>query len=206
MRRSRTTLALAAVLVSPLAALAVPAPSHAAEAEALAEWAFARAGTCASALSGGDSADWAAGSRCIRDRVDGLVVEMGGRLGGLLVDEAARFMTEQGRGVFGEHCSHPRPLFALLRAGRAPTGIACRPRFIPARVGYTIASKRSTSSSLGLVVAPPHRRRSSSYRSTSFGPRPASRSSRSTGRRRAGAPPPARARSCFESVTRAVTA
>ena len=102
MRRSRTSLALAAILVSPLA---VPAPSHAAETEALAEWAFARAGTCATALSGGDSADWAAGSRCVRDRVDGLVVELGGRLGGFLVDEAARFVTEQGQGVFGEHFS-----------------------------------------------------------------------------------------------------
>ena len=90
MRRSRTSLALAAVLVSPLA---VPAPSVAAEAEALAEWAFARAGTCATTLSG-DSVDWDAGSRCVGDR-----------LGGLLVDEAARFMTEQGRGVFGEHFS-----------------------------------------------------------------------------------------------------
>ena len=87
-RRSRTSLALAAVLVSPLA---VPAPSHAAE--ALAEWAFARAGTCATTLSG-DSVDWDAGSRCVGDR-----------LGGLLVDEAARFVTEQGRGVFGEHFS-----------------------------------------------------------------------------------------------------
>ena len=90
MCRSRTSLALAAVLVSPLA---VPAPSHAAEAEALAEWAFDRAGTCATTLSG-DAVDWAAGSRCVGDR-----------LGGLLVDEAARFMTEQGRGVFGEHFS-----------------------------------------------------------------------------------------------------
>ena len=88
MRRSRTSLALAAVLVSPLA---VPAPSLAAE--ALAEWAFARAGTCTTALSG-DAVDWASGSRCVGDR-----------LGGLLVDEAARFVTEQGRGVFGEHFS-----------------------------------------------------------------------------------------------------
>ena len=88
MRRSRTSLALAAVLVSPFA---VPAPSHAAE--ALAEWAFDRAGTCATTLSG-DAVDWDAGSRCVGDR-----------LGGLLVDEAARFVTEQGRGVFGEHFS-----------------------------------------------------------------------------------------------------
>ena len=88
MRRSRTSLALAAVLVSPLA---VPAPSHAAG--TLAEWAFDRAGTCATTLSG-DAVDWDAGPRCIGDR-----------LGGLLVDEAARFVTEQGRGMFGEHFS-----------------------------------------------------------------------------------------------------
>ena len=88
MRHSRTSLALAAVL-SP--ALAVPAPSLAAE--TVAEWAFDRAGTCVIGFSG-DSGDWAAGSRCIGDR-----------LGGLLIDEAARFMTEQGRGVFGEHFS-----------------------------------------------------------------------------------------------------
>ena len=91
MRRSRTSLALAAVLVSPFA---VPAPSRLPPrllgdlgarggAEALAEWAFARAGTCAGALSGGDSADWAAGSeRCVLSGTgmhprDGLVVEMG---------------------------------------------------------------------------------------------------------------------------------
>ena len=102
MRRSRTSLALAAVLtLSP--ALAVPVPSHAAD--TLAEWAFDRAGTCMTTLSGDSSRDWGAGSRCIRDRVDGVVVELGGRLGGLLVDEAARFMTEQGREVFGEHFS-----------------------------------------------------------------------------------------------------
>ncbi len=89
MRRSRTTLALAVVL-SPV--LAVPAPSHAAD--TLAEWAFDRAGSCMTSLSGKDSADWDAGSRCVGDR-----------LGGLLVDEAARFMTEQGRRVFGERFS-----------------------------------------------------------------------------------------------------
>ena len=88
MRHSRTTLALAAVL-SPV--LAVPAPSHAADTGA--EWAFDRAGTCLTTLSG-DSVDWDAGSRCVGDR-----------LGALLVDEAARFVTEQGRGVFGEHFS-----------------------------------------------------------------------------------------------------
>ena len=89
MRRSRTPLALAAVL-SPV--LAVPAPSHAAD--TLAEWAFDRAGTCMTSLSGGDSADWDAGSRCVGDR-----------LGGLLVDAAARLATEQGRRVFGEYFS-----------------------------------------------------------------------------------------------------
>ena len=89
MRHSRTTLALAAVL-SPV--LAVPAPSHAAD--TLAEWAFDRAGSCMTSLSGGDSADWDAGSRCVGDR-----------LGGLLVDAAARLATEQGRRVFGENFS-----------------------------------------------------------------------------------------------------
>ena len=88
MRSSRTSLTLAAVL-SPI--LAAPAPSSAAE--AVAEWAWDRTGTCLTALSG-DSGDWADGSRCLGDR-----------LGGLLVDEAARFMTERGRGVFGGHFS-----------------------------------------------------------------------------------------------------
>ena len=88
MSNPRTTLALAAIL-SP--ALAVPVPSHAAG--TVAQWAFDRAGTCMTALSG-DSVEWAEGSRCIGDR-----------LGGLLVDETARFMTEQGREVFGEHFS-----------------------------------------------------------------------------------------------------
>ena len=83
---SRTTIALAAVL-SPV--LAVPAPSHAAD--TVAQWAFDRMGTCLTGLSGA-SVDWEDGSRCVGDR-----------LGGLLVDEAARFMTEQGRGMFGEH-------------------------------------------------------------------------------------------------------
>ena len=89
MRRSRTSLALAAAL-SPV--LAVPAPSHATD--TLAEWAFDRAGSCMTSLSGGDSADWDAGSRCVGDR-----------LGGLLVDAAARLATEQGRRVFGENFS-----------------------------------------------------------------------------------------------------
>ena len=89
MRRSRTPLVLAALL-SP--ALAVPASSHA-EGNGGAAWSGEQASTCLTALSGG-SADWDAGPRCIGDR-----------FGGLLVDEAARFLTEQGRGVFGEHFS-----------------------------------------------------------------------------------------------------
>ena len=89
MRHSRTTLALAAVLAP---VLAVPAPSHAAG--TLTEWAFDRAGSCMTSLSGKDSADWDAGSRCVGDR-----------LGGLLVDAAARLATEQGRRVFGENFS-----------------------------------------------------------------------------------------------------
>ena len=86
MNISRTTFALAAVL-SPV--LAVPAPSHAAD--TVAQWALDRTGACLTGLSGA-SDDWEVGSRCVGDR-----------LGSLLVDEAARFMTEQGRGVFGEH-------------------------------------------------------------------------------------------------------
>ena len=89
MRRSRTTLALAAAL-SPV--LAVPAPSHAAD--TLAEWAFDRAGSCMTSLSGGDTTDWDAGSRCVGDR-----------LGGLLVDAATRLATDQGRRVFGDNFS-----------------------------------------------------------------------------------------------------
>ena len=90
MRRSRMTLALAAVLSPVLAA--APATSHAAD--TLTEWAFDRAGSCMTSLSGKDSADWDAGSRCVGDR-----------LGGLLVDAAARLATEQGRRVFGERFS-----------------------------------------------------------------------------------------------------
>ena len=90
MRHTRTTFALAAVL-SPV--LVVPAPSQAADTIAERAWDRLRAGTCMTALSG-DSADWDAGSRCI-----------GSRLGGLVLDEAARFVTEQGQGAFGEHFS-----------------------------------------------------------------------------------------------------
>ena len=86
MNISPTTFALAAVLSS---VLAVPAPSHAAD--TVAQWALDRTGACLTGLSGA-SDDWEAGSRCVGDR-----------LGSLLVDEAARFMTEQGQGVFGEH-------------------------------------------------------------------------------------------------------
>ena len=68
---------------------AVPASSLAIE--SVAQWTFDRAGACTTALSG-DSANWADGSHCISER-----------LGGFLVDEAARFMTEHGQGVFGEH-------------------------------------------------------------------------------------------------------
>ena len=89
MSRSRTSLALAAVL-SPV--LTVPIPSQAAD--TVAEWAFDRAGSCMTSLSGKDSADWDAGSRCVGDR-----------LGGLLVDAAARLATEQGRRVFGDNFS-----------------------------------------------------------------------------------------------------
>ena len=86
MRDSRKTLALAAVL-------AVPAPSQAADTLAESAWDRVQAGTCLTTLSG-DSVDWDAGSRCVGDR-----------LGALLMDEAARFVTEQGRGMFGEHFS-----------------------------------------------------------------------------------------------------
>ena len=101
MRHPRTTLALAAVLITPLAApvpaavlpssLDAPAPSHATG--TLAQWAFDRTGACLGA-SPEDSVDWDGGARCL-----------GNRLGSLLVDEAARLLTEQGRGVFGEHFS-----------------------------------------------------------------------------------------------------
>ena len=83
MRHLSSSFTLAAVLA------AVPALSHAVE--TVAHRVFDRAGTCMTGLSGA-SDDWEAGSRCVGDR-----------LGGLLVDETARFMTEQGRGVFGEH-------------------------------------------------------------------------------------------------------
>ena len=85
----RPSLALAAVL---LPALAVPVPTSAAE--TFAQWAWDHtAASCAGALSG-DTADLDGGARCVGDR-----------LGGLLVEEAARLMTEQGRETFGEHFS-----------------------------------------------------------------------------------------------------
>ena len=80
---SRTSLALALVLMP---TLAVPVPSNAAE--TVAEWVRSRTSTCLTAFS----EDLTDGPRCLGDRV-----------GRLLVDEATRFMTEQGRGVFGEH-------------------------------------------------------------------------------------------------------
>ena len=120
MRHSRTSLALAVVLVSPFAALAVPAPSHAAE--TLAEWAFDRAGTCATTLSG-DSVDWAAGSHCVGDR-----------LGGLLVDEAARFVTEQGRGgVRGALQPRAPPVLVPARAGAGRGAGRGHPAGVPRR-------------------------------------------------------------------------
>ena len=85
MNHTRTSLALAAVLA------AVSAPASAAE--AFAQWAFDRTGTCLNTLSGG-SVDWDGGARCLGDR-----------LGGLLVGEAARFLTGQGQRLFGEHFS-----------------------------------------------------------------------------------------------------
>ena len=89
MRHSRMPLALAALL-SPV--LAIPAASHA---EGVAPaWSWDQASSCLSALQGSESADWEAGSRCVGDR-----------LGGVLLDGAARLLTEQGRGVFGEHFS-----------------------------------------------------------------------------------------------------
>ena len=69
--------------------LDAPTPSHATG--TLTQWAFDRTGTCLGA-SPGDSVDWDGGARCLGDR-----------LGGFLVDEAARLLTEQGQGVFGEH-------------------------------------------------------------------------------------------------------
>ena len=88
MRHPRTTLALAAALLSS----ALAGPGHAAG--SVAEWAFERTGTCLPAHSGETRSDWTEGARCLGDR-----------LGGLLVEESARFLTEQGRGVFGEHFS-----------------------------------------------------------------------------------------------------
>ena len=86
---ARLLIAPAAVL---LPALAVSAPTSAAE--PFAQWAWDRtAASCAGALQG-DTVDFDGGARCVGDR-----------LGGLLVEEAARLMTEQGRETFGEHFS-----------------------------------------------------------------------------------------------------
>ncbi len=57
-------------------------------AETVTQRALGLTGTCLTKLSG----DWGDGSRCLSDR-----------LGGVLMDEAAHYMTEQGQRVFGEH-------------------------------------------------------------------------------------------------------
>ena len=91
---ARLLIALAAVLA------AVPAPTSAAE--TFAQWAWDRtAASCAGAVQG-DTMDFDGGARCIGDR---LIGHLDGFLGGLLVNETARFLTEQGRETFGEHFS-----------------------------------------------------------------------------------------------------
>ncbi len=91
-RRLPLPLALAAVLATALAVLAVPVPTSAAE--PFAQWAWDRtAASCAGALQG-DTVNFDGGARCVGDR-----------LGGLLVEEAARLMTEQGQRMFGAHFS-----------------------------------------------------------------------------------------------------
>ena len=81
MINSRMTLPLAAALLPALAA----APGHAAETAA--ERAWDRSATCLTAVQGGLEG----GSRCLGDQV-----------GRVLLDEAARFMTRQGRTAFGD--------------------------------------------------------------------------------------------------------
>ena len=90
--RTRTSLALAAAFATALAAGPAPA-APAPGAEAFAEWAFDRTGGCLGALSG-DTVNFDGGARCVGDR-----------LGGLLVGEAARLLTEQGQRLFGAHFS-----------------------------------------------------------------------------------------------------
>ena len=57
-------------------------------AETVAQWALDRTGTCLPSIEG----DTRAGGRCLTEQ-----------LGGVLMDEAARLLTRQGQGVFGEH-------------------------------------------------------------------------------------------------------
>ena len=80
----RRILTLAVVLSPALAA----GPGHAAS--AITDQAWDRASTCMTAAAGGP----VGGARCV-----------GSRMGGLFLDEAVRFMTEQGRGTFGDNFS-----------------------------------------------------------------------------------------------------
>ena len=82
MCNSRVTMALATLIFSTLAT----GTSHAYE--AVAEEAWERSTTCLPSVAG----DMAGGARCV-----------GNRMGGLFLDEATQFMTEQGRAMFGEN-------------------------------------------------------------------------------------------------------
>ena len=84
MSNFRRILALAVILSPALAA----GPSHAAR--TLADWEWTQANTCLTPAAG----DPAEGVGCV-----------GNRMGGLLVDEAVRFMTEQGQATFGDNFS-----------------------------------------------------------------------------------------------------
>ena len=85
MKSPHRTLVSAPVLVLAL----VATPSHALE--TVPDWAWDRTTTCLTPV-GGEAGGLDRGADCI-----------GNRVGGLLLDEAARFMTEQGRAVFGEN-------------------------------------------------------------------------------------------------------
>ena len=85
MNHTRMTLALAAVLSPALFA----GPSHAVE--SVVGWAWERTGTCLEPVAG-DAGDLAGGTRCV-----------GNRMGGLLLDGAVQLMTEQGKATFGEN-------------------------------------------------------------------------------------------------------
>lgn len=85
MNSPHRTLVSAAVLVLAF----VATPSHALE--TVPDWAWDRTTTCLTP-AGGEAGGLDRGAHCI-----------GNRMGGLLLDEAARFMTEQGRVVFGEN-------------------------------------------------------------------------------------------------------